>query len=225
MLSDWARASRDSLDRLPLAARPNLSGRWAELLGSTAGRQRLAQKFPRSLIEFYAAFVFADISFAKGDHFLGVVTNSMFRPQDIPYRSLETVEHKILKACFPDGYQTIDLTRTRDGDQKLILHFVPFKELARRLLCRRLANGKQYHGFEVQLSTVHPGRRVFGRSNSGAWYETSQALADHMMREKGVQGKCRVAGLLMCSDNSFGGKNMGWHGVYGKCMFNNMSKV
>ena len=55
---------------------------------------------------------------AKANHILGVVTNALFRPSDIPYRSLRTVEDKILKACFLDGYKTMDLTRKRDGDQK-----------------------------------------------------------------------------------------------------------
>jgi hypothetical protein len=29
------------------------------------------------------------------------------------------MENKILKACFPEGYKTMDLTRKKDGDQKV----------------------------------------------------------------------------------------------------------
>jgi hypothetical protein len=50
---------------------------------------------------------------------LGVVTNPHFRPTDILYRTVQTMENNILKACFPEGYKTMDLTRKKDGDQKV----------------------------------------------------------------------------------------------------------
>ena len=34
-------------------------------------------------------------------------------------RSLETIEDKIIKACFADGCKVMDLTRKRDGNQKV----------------------------------------------------------------------------------------------------------
>ena len=37
-----------------------------------------------------------------------------------------------------------------------------------------------------------------------------------MLHAAGHEGTCRVAGLLLVSDGSFGTKNQGWHGVYGK---------
>ena len=95
------------------------------------------------------------------------------------------------------------------------MHYIPLAEVARRLLCNRKFKGHQYHVFEIQYSERKPGARAFGRSNSTLWFETAQARADYMLHARGDAGKCRVAGLLVCSDNSYGGKNMGFHGVYG----------
>ena len=75
--------------------------------------------FPRSMVEFFAAFTFADISMAKANSFLGLVTNKLFRGSDIPYRSLQTIEDKIKKACFPEGCKVMDITRKKDGNQKV----------------------------------------------------------------------------------------------------------
>jgi hypothetical protein len=99
---------------------------------------------------------------------------------------------------------------------QVILHYIPLTEIARRLLCRKQFQGKQYHGFEIQYSERKPGARAFGRSNSTFWFETAQARADYMLQAAGDEGPCRVAGLQVVSDNSYGEKHMGWHGVYGK---------
>jgi hypothetical protein len=90
-----------------------------ERFGSRSRLKDIARRFPRSMVEFFAAFTFADISMAKGNSFLGVVSNALFRGSDIPYRSLETIEDKIIKACFPEGCKVMDLTRKRDGNQKV----------------------------------------------------------------------------------------------------------
>ena len=37
-----------------------------------------------------------------------------------------------------------------------------------------------------------------------------------MLQAAGDEGPCRVAGLEVVSDNSYGGKHQGWHGVYGE---------
>ena len=42
------------------------------------------------------------------------------RTLDIPYRSLRTIEDKIVRACFPEGCKVIDLTSKKDGNQKVI---------------------------------------------------------------------------------------------------------
>ena len=79
-----------------------------ERFGSRSRLKDIARSFPRSVVEFFAAFTFADISMAKGNSFLGVVSNKLFRGSDIPYRSLETIEDKIIKTCFPDGCKVMD---------------------------------------------------------------------------------------------------------------------
>ena len=101
---------------------------------------------------------------------------------------------------------------------QVIMHYIPLAEVGRRLLCNRKFKGHQYHGFEIQYSEQKPGARAFGRSNSTLWFETAQASTDYMLHARGDAGPCRVAGLLVCSDNSYCGKNMGFHGVY--CMPN-----
>ena len=101
-------------------------------------------------------------------------------------------------------------------DGQVILHYIPLTEIARRLICRKNFKGKQYHGFEIQWSERKPGARAFGRSNSTFWFETAQARADYMLQAAGYAGPCRIAGLEVVSENSYGGKHQGWHGVYGK---------
>ena len=90
-----------------------------ERFGSRSRLKDIARRFPRSMVEFFAAFTFADISMAKGNSLLGVVSNALFQGSDIPYRSLETIEDKFIKACFPEGCKVMDLTRKRDGNQKV----------------------------------------------------------------------------------------------------------
>ena len=101
-------------------------------------------------------------------------------------------------------------------DGQVILHYIPLTEIASRLLCRRQYRGKQYHGFEIQLSERKPGARAFGRSNSTFWFQTAQARADYMLQAAGNEGPCIVAGLELVSDGSYGGNHQGWHAVYGK---------
>ena len=90
-----------------------------QLFGSRSRLKEIARMFPRSMVEFFAAFTFADISMAKASPFLGLVTNKLFRGSDIPYWSLQTIEDKIKKACFPEGRKVMDITSKKDGNQKV----------------------------------------------------------------------------------------------------------
>ena len=103
----------------PAGDRSALMQLMKERFGSRSRLKEIARRLPRSMVEFFAAFAFADISMAKGNSFLGVVTNTLFRGSDIPFRSLETVEDKIIKACFPEGFKVMELTRKNDGNQKV----------------------------------------------------------------------------------------------------------
>ena len=90
-----------------------------EMFGSRQRRKNISRQFPRSMVEYFAALSFCNISADKANRMLGVVTNPLFRPTDILYRTVQTMEDKIIKACFPDGYKTLDLTSKKDGDQKV----------------------------------------------------------------------------------------------------------
>ena len=98
---------------------------------------------------------------------------------------------------------------------QVIIHFIPLVVVAARLLHNKKFLGHQYHGFEIQYSERNPGARAIGRSNSTLWFETAQARAEYLLYARGDSGPCRVAGLIVCSDGSYGGKHQGWHGVYG----------
>ena len=99
---------------------------------------------------------------------------------------------------------------------QVIIHYIPLAEVAKRLMLNSKFKGHQFHGFEIQYSDRKPGARAFGHSNSTLWFETAQARADYMLHARGDAGPCRIAGLMVCSDNSYGGKHMGFHRVY--CM-------
>jgi len=102
---------------------------------------------------------------------------------------------------------------------QVIIHYIPLAVVAKRLLRNKKFLGHQYHGYEIQYSERNPGARAIGRSNSTLWFETAQARADYFMHANGDSGQCRVAGLITCSDGSYGGKFQGWHGVYGTQQF------
>ena len=110
-------AARASLP--PASDRSATMTRLQEMFGSRQRLKRIARQFPRSMVEYFASFSYCNISTDKANHMLGVVTNPRFRPTDILYRTVETIENKILKACFPDGYKTKDLTRKKDSVQKV----------------------------------------------------------------------------------------------------------
>ena len=189
---------------------------------SSRYRQNLlkaAQEFPRTVAEFFCAWSGADISAAKGNTFLGMARNPKFSPHDLAeFTCVQTMESRIMKFLFPEGHKTKDLTRRRDG-KKLILHYVPYIEIARRQLRNEMFAGKMYHNFQVQWSTRRLGVRAIGRANSGTLFQAAQIRATHLAQGSGL-GKdgveTRVAGLLTVSDATYGEKNMPWHGSYGK---------
>ena len=178
-------------------------------------RMRGPANFSRSFAEFMAGWVHADISYDKGDRILESSTNTRFNPEHFPSMSLRTLEQQLVKTIFPDGHCTMDLTRPEDGDQKIIFHYIPFTECARHQLSRRSFAGRQYFEYEPQECPRNPGARGYGRVNSGTWFEAAQLRANQLVAEGGLGNKCAVAGLVWVSDESFGGVNMPWHGVYG----------
>ena len=188
---------------------------------SSAYRRRLKQaasQFPRSVAEFFCAFSYADISAAKGNTFLGMAVNPKFSPHDLSeFTSVQSMESKIMKFLFPEGHKTANLTRQRDGRQ-VILHYVPYIEVVRRLLRNEGFKGKMYHGFEMQWSTRRFGVRAIGRSNSGTLFQGAQIRANWLSKNSGLAKpgvETRVAAFVTVSDGTYGEKNMPYHGVYG----------
>ena len=135
---------------------------------NSAYRRRLKQaasQFPRSVAECFCAYSYADISAAKGSTFLGMAVNPKFSPHDLSeFTSVQTMESKIMKFLFPEGHKIKDLTRQRDG-KRMVLHYLPYIEMVRRLLRNESFKGKMYHNFEMQWSTRRLGREY---AQSGA---------------------------------------------------------
>ena len=188
---------------------------------NSAYRRRLkqaAQEFPRSVAEFFCAFSYADISAAKGNTFLGMAVNPKFSPHDLSeFTSVQSMESKIMKFLFPEGHKTANLTRQRDGRQ-VILHYVPYIEVVRRLLRNEGFKGKMYHSFEMQWSTRRLGVRAIGRSNSGTLFQGAQIRANWLSKDSGLAKpgvETRVAAFVTVSDGTYGEKNMPYHGCYG----------
>jgi hypothetical protein len=188
----------------------------------SAYRRRMRQaalEFPRSAAEFFCAYSYADISAAKGNTFLQMATNPKFSPHDLSeFTSVQTMESKIMKFLFPEGHKIKNLTRQRDGKQ-LVLHYIPFIEVVRRLLRNEAFAGKMYHNFEVQWSARRNGVRAIGRSNTGTLFQGAQIRANRLAAGSGLAKmglETRVAMLVTASDATYGEKNMPWHGVYGK---------
>ncbi len=73
------------------------------------------------------------------------------------------MESRIIKYFFPEGHKTKDLTRQRDG-KRLILHYVPYIEIARGQMRNAMFAGKMYHNFEMQWSERRLGVRAIAES-------------------------------------------------------------
>ena len=74
---------------------------------------------------------------------------------------------------------------------------------------------KQYLYYEEQTSTRNPGKRAFGRANSGLWFQGAQVRADYLAAQQGHVGPCAVTGVLATSDATYGNKHVPWHAIYG----------
>ncbi len=163
------------------------------------------------MVEYYCAYSYADISAAKGNTFLKLTTNPKFSPHDLSeITSVQTMESKNMKYLFPEGHKIKNLTRQRDGKQ-LVLHYIPYIEVVRKLLQNEAFTGKMYHNFEVQWSARHNGLRAIGRSNSGPLFEGAQIGANRLAAGSGLAKpglETRVAALVTVSDATYGEKNM-----------------
>ena len=179
-MMERALASCDQLEDMQCPMQVQLSSAYKRRM------MQAASEFPRSVAEFYCAYSYADISGAKGNTFLTLTTNPKFSLYDLSeFTSVQTMESKIMKYLFPEGHKVKNLTRQRDGKQ-LVLHYIPYIEVVRRLLRNEAFAGKMYHNFEVQWSARRNGVRVIGRSNSGTLFEGAQIRANRLEAGSGL---------------------------------------
>ena len=90
-----------------------------EVYEGIIGRERMRgpANFSRSFAEFVGGWVHADISYDKGDRLLEPSTNPKFNPEHFPSMSLRNMEKLLVKTIFPDGHQTVDLTRPEESEK------------------------------------------------------------------------------------------------------------
>ena len=95
-----------------------------------------------------------------------------------------------------------DPSKPADGDQKIILHYVPFTQCVKRQLSRRaFAQLCRAHlEYEPQKCPRNPGAFGFCKVNSGTWFEAALFRANQLAAAaRGHAAKCAVAGLVWVS--------------------------
>ncbi len=95
-----------------------------------------------------------------------------------------------------------------DGDQDLDFYWIDPIDAAKRFISKRKFAGKLYTQFKRENSTQRPGKRAFGRANSGLVFQACQA----------VDWFSSPVLLLFYADKSFSGKHRTHHPIYSKCL-------
>ena len=93
-----------------------------------------------------------------------------------------------------------------DGDQALNFYWIDPIEAAKRFISKPKFSGKLYTQYKRQDSTQRPGKRAFGRANSGIVFQSCQA----------VDRYSSPLLLLFYADKSFSGKHRTHHPIYSK---------
>ena len=93
-----------------------------------------------------------------------------------------------------------------DGDQVLDFYWIDPIDAAKRFISKPKFSGKLYT-YRRQHSTQRPGKRAFGRANSGLVFQACQAV--DMFSSPLL--------LLFYADKSFSGKHRTHHPIYSKC--------
>ena len=94
-----------------------------------------------------------------------------------------------------------------DGDQVLDFYWIDPIDVAKRFISKPKFSGKLYTQYRRQNSTQRPGKRAFGRANSGLVFQACQAV--DMFSSPLL--------LLFYADKSFSGKHRTHHPIYSKC--------
>jgi hypothetical protein len=94
-----------------------------------------------------------------------------------------------------------------DGNQVLNFYWIDPIDAAKRFISKPKFAKKLYTQYRRENSTQRPGKRAFGRANSGLVFQTCQA----------VDRFSSPLLLLFYADKSFSGKHRTHHPIYSKC--------
>jgi hypothetical protein len=96
-----------------------------------------------------------------------------------------------------------------DGDQVLGFYWLDPNVAVERFVSRPQFTGKLYTKYERQESLRRPGKRAFGRANSGLVFQSVQFVDAHSSPLL----------LLFYADKSYSGKHRSHHPIYSKQRF------
>ena len=96
-----------------------------------------------------------------------------------------------------------------DGNQTLDFYWLDPVETAKRLVGKKKFAGKLYYQFEREDSVQRPGKRAFGRANSGTVFQSAQLIDMFSVPLL----------LLLYADKTFSGAHATHHPIYCKCNF------
>jgi hypothetical protein len=104
---------------------------------------------------------------------------------------------------------TPDALTELDGNQTLDFYWLDPVETAKRLVGKKKFAGKLYYQFEREDSVQRPGKRAFGRANSGTVFQSAQLIDMFSVPLL----------LLLYADKTFSGAHATHHPIYCKCNF------
>ena len=93
-----------------------------------------------------------------------------------------------------------------DGNQTLDFYWIDPVEASKRFAARKKFAGKMYYQFEREESVERPGKRAFGRANSGTVFQTAQLIDMFSVPLL----------LLFYADKTFSGAHTTHHPIYSK---------
>jgi hypothetical protein len=100
----------------------------------------------------------------------------------------------------------VSLHEAMDGDQVLDFYWIDPIDAAKRFISKPKFAGKLYTKFERQDSVRRPGKRAFGRANSGLVFQSAQLIDPFSSPLL----------LLFYADKTFSGKHRSHHPIYSK---------
>jgi hypothetical protein len=146
-------------------------------------------------------------------HSIFVFVQDGFRPRDIPYKTIRTLDSHIRNAMLPGmDVQSRIVSEQLDGDQVLTFFYTDLYSTIVRMVEDPKYYGHLYHTFERQETP--DGERFFQRANSGLIFECFFMLD---------QNACPVL-IIIFIDTSYVGLHKGHCPIYGDVMLYNAEK-